>query len=158
MFPAGKPAVGRPWRATCVRVLCREGLTGVSETERCLEALYRSRDLVGEAVSEQDWRSRPSLDELHAVGSAIVSNLVQLGHLSSALAEHVDRIDQAQLARAKLSNRPEDQLRLAGAHLHTLSQDLATAIADAHRYWAAMQQADVHTRSEYTPPSQRPDT
>jgi hypothetical protein len=120
----------------------------VRENQRCLEALYRSRDFVGEAVSQQERHSRPSLDELHALGSAIVSNLSQLDHLSSALADQVGRIDEAELARAKLSNRPEDQVQSAGAHLRTLSQDLATAIADAHRYWAAMQQADVHTRSE----------
>lgn len=78
-----------------------------------------------------------------------MANLAQLGHLSAALAEQVGRIDEDELARAKLSDRPEDQLRIAGTHLSTLSEDLANAIADAHRYWIAMEHAHIHTSSEY---------
>jgi hypothetical protein len=108
---------------------------------------------LGEAVSAQgETTSTPSLDELHALGSAIVSNLSQLGLLSSVLAEHVGRLDEAELARSKLSDRPEDQLQIAGTYLSMLSDDLTAALTDANHYWGAIEQADLHTRPEDTPP------
>jgi hypothetical protein len=120
----------------------------MTDDENSLELLYRSRDLLGRAVSDQEKRAKPPLDELHALGSVIVANLSQLGHLSSLLAQQVGRFEDEELQRAKLSDHPEDKLRVAGTYLSKLADQLAAAITDANRYWTAVESADLHTSSD----------
>ncbi|MEV5541034.1 hypothetical protein AB0L13_29715 [Saccharopolyspora shandongensis] len=72
------------------------------EHEHPLEALHCGRDAVAACVSQQARTPQPSLQELHAFGSAIVSTLAQLGQLSSVLAEQVGRFDDQELERAKI--------------------------------------------------------
>jgi hypothetical protein len=120
----------------------------MSDDEYSLELLYNSRDLLGRAVSDQAKRAKPPLDELHALGSVIVANLSQLGHLSSVLAQQVGRFEDEELQRAKLSDHPEDKLRVAGTYLSKLADQLATATTDANRYWTAVESADLHTSSD----------
>ena len=102
----------------------------MSEPEHPLEALHRGRDAVAAAVSRQAKTPQPSLQELHAFGSAIVGTLAQLENLSSVLADQVGRFDEQELQRAKLSD------------------ELATAVTDAHRYWTAMESVDLHTSGD----------
>lgn len=120
----------------------------MSEQEHPLEALYRGRDAVGAAVSQQARTQQPSLHELHAFGSAIVGTLAQLGNLSSVLADQVGRFDEQELERATISDDPADKLRVAGTHLARLSDELATAVSDASRYWSAMESVDLHTAGD----------
>ncbi|MEV4646349.1 hypothetical protein [Saccharopolyspora sp. NPDC049357] len=123
----------------------------MSEQEHPLEALHRARDEVAAAASRQARTPHPSLQELHAFGSAIVGTLAQLGHLSTVLANQVGHFDEHELQRAKISDDPADKLRVAGTHLVRLSDQLATAVTDAHRYWAAMESVDLHTSGDPRP-------
>lgn len=118
--------------------------------ESALEALYTSRDHLILGVSQQRQQTTPTVDELHALGSAIVANLAQLGQLSSVLAEQVGRFDEDEIEQARLSNHPEVSLRMAGTYLHKLSDTLALATADANRYWTAIEHVDLHTTPEVT--------
>lgn len=118
------------------------------EHEHPLEALHRGRDAVAMAVSMQARTPQPSLNELHAFGSAIVGTLAQLSHLSSVLAEQVGRFDEQELEQAKTSDHPGDKLRLAGTHLDRLSNELAMAVTDATRYWTAIESVDLHTSGD----------
>ncbi|MGI8313053.1 hypothetical protein [Saccharopolyspora hattusasensis] len=121
------------------------------EHEHPLEALHRGRDAVAESVSLQARTPQPSLNELHAFGSAIVGTLAELSQLSSVLAEQVGRFDEQDVERAKTSNHPGDKLRLAGTHLATLSAELAVAVTDATRYWTAIESVHLHTSGDLRP-------
>ena len=120
----------------------------MTEPEPPLQALHRARDAVAAAVNLQARTPKPSLDELHAFGSAIVSTIAQLGHLSSTLADQVGRFDEAELERARTSDHPADKLKVAGTHLSRLTDELAQAVEDAHRYWTAMESVELHTSSD----------
>ncbi|MGW5641408.1 hypothetical protein ACWEV3_03945 [Saccharopolyspora sp. NPDC003752] len=120
----------------------------MSEQEHPLEALHRGRDAVAAAVSQQARIPQPSLNDLHVFGSAIVGTLAQLGHLSSVLADQVGRFDEQELEQATTSDDPADKIRIAGTHLARLSDELATAVADANRYWTAMESVDLHTSGD----------
>lgn len=113
-----------------------------------MESLHRGRDAVAAAVSQQARIPQPSLRELYAFGSAIVGTLAQLGHLSSVLADQVGRFDEQALEQATTSDDPADKLRIAGTHLARLSDELATAVTDANRYWTAMESVDLHTSGD----------
>jgi hypothetical protein len=123
----------------------------MSESEHPLEALHRAREAVAVAVSQQAKTPQPSLEDLHAFGSEIVATLSQLGHLSTLLAEQVGRFDEQELERAKTSDSPADKLKVAGTHVATLSDELATAVREATRYWTAMESVDLHTASNLRP-------
>ncbi|MGW3471984.1 hypothetical protein ACWDKQ_26745 [Saccharopolyspora sp. NPDC000995] len=99
-------------------------------------------------MSQQARIPQPSLRELYAFGSAIVGTLAQLGHLSSVLADQVGRFDEQALEQATTSDDPADKLRIAGTHLARLSDELATAVTDANRYWTAMESVDLHTSGD----------
>ncbi|MEV0700560.1 hypothetical protein AB0I53_21960 [Saccharopolyspora sp. NPDC050389] len=118
------------------------------EHEHPLEALHRGRDAVAAAVSRQARTPQPSLRELHAFGSAIVSTIAQLSQLSSVLAEQVGRFDERELERAKTSDHPGDKLKVAGTHLARLSDQLEVAVTDAVRYWTAIESVDLHTSGD----------
>ncbi|MEV0701070.1 hypothetical protein AB0I53_24605 [Saccharopolyspora sp. NPDC050389] len=118
-------------------------------SEHSLEALHRGRDAIATAVSWQAKTLQPSLDELHAFGSAIVSTLSQLGQLSSVLARQVGSFDDQELERRKLSDDPVDKLKAAGTHMSRLSDGLAEAVRDAYRYWSAMESVDLHTPPDF---------
>ncbi|MEU5846241.1 hypothetical protein [Saccharopolyspora shandongensis] len=118
------------------------------EQEHPLEALHRGRDAVAAAVSRQARTPQPSLTELHAFGSAIVSTIAQLSQLSSVLVEQVGRFDERELERAKTSDHPTDTLKVAGTHLARLSDQLEMAITDAIRYWTAIESVDLHTSGD----------
>lgn len=120
----------------------------MSEQEHPLESLHRGRDAVAAAVSQQARIPQPSLRDLYAFGSAIVGTLAQLGHLSSVLADQVGRFDEQALEQATTSDDPADKLRIAGTHLARLSDELATAVTDANRYWTAMESVDLHTSGD----------
>ncbi|SDZ58017.1 hypothetical protein SAMN05216215_11135 [Saccharopolyspora shandongensis] len=120
----------------------------MSEQEHPLEALHQARNAVAMAVSQQARTAQPTLHELYAFGSAIVGTLAQLGNLSSVLADQVGRFDQQELERATTSDDPADKLRVAGTHLARLSDELATAVGDANRYWTAMEHVDLHTSGD----------
>lgn len=120
----------------------------MTEPESSLQALQRGRDAVAAAASKQARTLKPSLEELHAFGSAIVSTIAQLGHLSSTLADQVGRFDEAELERAKVSDDPADKLKVAGTHLSQLNEELAEAATNAHRYWTAMEAVELHTASD----------
>lgn len=121
------------------------------EEQHPLEALHRARDEVAAAASRQAGNPHPSLPDLHAFGSAIVGTLAQLGHLSTVLADQVGHFDEHELQQARTSDEPADKLRIAGTHLIRLSDELATAVTDANRYWAAMEDVDLHTSGDPRP-------
>ncbi|MEV0056898.1 hypothetical protein AB0H34_41225 [Saccharopolyspora shandongensis] len=120
----------------------------MTEHEHPLEALHRGRDAVAAAVSRQARTPEPSLTELHAFGSAIVSTIAQLSQLSSVLVDQVGRFDERELERAKTSDHPGDKLKLAGTHLARLNDQLEMAVTDAIRYWTTIESVDLHTSGD----------
>ncbi len=77
-----------------------------------------------------------------------MATLAQLSHLSSVVADQVGRFDEQELERATISDHPADELRIAGAHLARLGDELAAAVTDATRYWTAMESVDLHTSGD----------
>lgn len=121
------------------------------EIEHALESLYRGRDALGQALSAQSAGPGPSLDELHAFGTVIVSVLAQLGQLSSVLAEQVENFDEQELARAKTADHPENEIKVAAGHLSQLSVQLNAAVSEAAGYWSSMRSVDRNTREDRRP-------
>jgi hypothetical protein len=114
-------------------------------SEHPLEALHRGRDAVQVAASEQARLRAPSLDELHAYGSAIVSTLAELGNLSTVLADQVAGYDKEKVQLAATGDNPAQELHVAAMNMVELREALELALKSANRYWHAMEHVDRHT-------------
>lgn len=117
----------------------------MTQHEHPIEALHQARDAVNAAAAGQATKVSPSLDELHAFGSAIVATLNGLHQLSGVLTGQLADYDIEEIRRATLADRPVDELRAAALHMTELSEDLRLAAANANRYWTAIEHVDENT-------------
>lgn len=121
--------------------------------EHPIEALHQARDAIEMAVSGQAGHPNPSVEELHAFGSAIVATVNNLSALSQVLTNQVGYYDKGEIERLAISDDPLSKLRLAALHMLELSEALKLAAMNADRFWGAIAHVDKHTH----PPDIAPD-
>ncbi len=125
----------------------------MATTEHPIEALHQARDAVGAAVSGQTGQPSPSVDDLHAFGSAIVGTVNNLYQLSRVLTDQVGYYDMSEIERLAFADDPVSKLRLAALHMLELGEALKLAMVNAAHFWSAIESVDRHTH----PPDIGPD-
>ena len=113
--------------------------------EHPIEAVHQARDALEKAVVAQAHVREPAREDLHAYGSAIVATLSALGSLTAVLAEQLAHYDEDRVRQDTIADHPVEKLRKAAEHLAHLRDVLATATANANRYWSAITDLDEAT-------------
>jgi hypothetical protein len=116
----------------------------MSEAEHPVELLHRGRDAIQAAAAAQGRNPKPSPDDLHATGSAMVAVLSALWQLSDVLSHEADELDE-DIEQQTVTDHPVDDLRSAVGHLMHLRGLLSVAYADAEQYWHAVER--VHRKT-----------
>ncbi len=117
------------------------------ERQHPIEAVYAARDALEHAAAMQAEMSEPTLrTDFRAYGSALTSALNAMGDVVTVLSEQLAGYDFEQLAREAVRDQPVAAAWAALDYLDKLRGVLATAVADANRYWTLVDRADAHTR------------
>ncbi|MBE9374597.1 hypothetical protein IQ251_09070 [Saccharopolyspora sp. HNM0983] len=120
------------------------------EPSHPLEAVYRARDALQEAVTEQPHMDLTKQD-LPSYGRALRATLDNLGDLARLLSEQVDRIDRDRLYRGTLSDHPYEVIDTAVDHLIELRRTLETAARHTESYRSDAEHVHHNTRDEHRP-------
>ncbi|MCI2419702.1 hypothetical protein MOQ72_19845 [Saccharopolyspora sp. K220] len=114
-----------------------------------IEALHLARDAIAHAAVAQGHVEQPQPDDFHAYGSALLSALANLHHMTDVLADQVDHYSgQLQHPHTCTGIDPAERVHRTAEHLAAVRQDIGTAVTDATRYWSAFN--DI-TATEHLP-------
>lgn len=94
---------------------------------------------------------RPARADFRAYGLALTSTLTALAQMVRTLVGQLAEYDPEQLRQEAVRDEPADKLETAVNYLNKLSEVLATAVADAGRYWKTVEHMDAATRPEPPP-------
>lgn len=121
------------------------------ESAHPLEAVYRARDALQEAATEQANMDLTKQD-LPTYGLALRTTLDNLGELARVLSTQIDRIDRDRLYRGTLSDHPYEVIDNAVNHLLALRGTLDTAIRNAELYYSEAEHVHRNVQDEEPPP------
>lgn len=117
-----------------------------------LEAVYRARDALQQAATEQANVDLTKQD-LPTYGLALRTTLDNLGELTRVLSVQIDQIDRDRLYRGTLNDHPYEVIDNAVEHLLALRGTLATAIRDTESYRTEAEHVHRNIQDEDPPPA-----